>query len=127
MYLARIVLLVVSLSVLITSYIGPCDYNINRCLGGNSIIVIRTLFHIFLSIFIISPFLFLISDKVFLKWLQFAGIWILLSIIAIAATPDRHNFLSLGPDRETVSIWMGSLFVIISLVKISWDSRSQKG
>ncbi|MDP1884126.1 MAG: hypothetical protein Q8L10_02055 [Candidatus Moranbacteria bacterium] len=79
-----------------------------------------------LFILIVSPFLFFISDKVFLKWLQFAGIWILLSIIAIAATPDRHNFLSLSPDRETVSIWMGSLFVIISLVKISWDSRKQK-
>ena len=75
-----------------------------------------------LALFLISPFLFFISDKIFLKWLRFAVIWILLSIFLIAITPERHAFFVMDPDKEAVSIWMGSLFVILSLIQIIWQS-----
>jgi len=49
------------------------------------------IFSIFLLI--ISPFLFFINDKIFLKWLRFAGVWIVLSILAIIKTAwwSVHN------------------------------------
>ncbi len=78
-------------------------------------------------LFIISIFLFFINDKVFLKWLRFATVWIILSAILIAITPAYSGgWIAFGPDKETVSIWMGSLFVILSLAKIIWDSMKQK-
>src|SRR3989339_532519 len=84
------------------------------------------IFSIFLLI--ISPFLFFINDKIFLKWLRFAGVWIVLSILAIIITPSHsEGILSFGgPSKELVSIWMGALFVILSLAKITLAYRSKK-
>jgi hypothetical protein len=31
-----------------------------------------------------------------------------------------------GPDREMVSIWLGGLFVVLSLGKIGWDVVREK-
>ena len=80
------------------------------------------LFVFSLAILVVSVPLFFIADKIFLKWLRFAVIWILLSIFLIAITPERHAFFVMDPDKEMVSIWMSSLFVILSLVQIIWQS-----
>ncbi|PIP28651.1 MAG: hypothetical protein COX29_00020 [Candidatus Moranbacteria bacterium CG23_combo_of_CG06-09_8_20_14_all_35_22] len=90
-------------------------------------IISGPLFIMGLTILIISIFLFFINDKIFLKWLRFAGVWIILSIFAIAITPSHSGgILSFGgPSKEDVSIWMGALFVILSLAKIIWDSKKQ--
>lgn len=126
-YWWRIALVVVSLAVLIISYVGPCGYNLGRCLGGNNIIVVRTLFHIFLAIFTVSPFLFLIHDGAFLKWLRISCIWFAATIILILLMPEYSGgWISFGPTKESVSIWMGALFVAISLAKIVWDARQEK-
>lgn len=74
------------------------------------------------SLIVISLFLFFITDKIFLKWLRFAAIWVILSIILIALTPEYPSGgIMSGPDREMVSIWLGGLFVVVSLGKIVWD------
>jgi hypothetical protein len=125
-YWWRISLAVISLSFVGMLYIGACDHRLGRCLGGNSIPIARTAFHFFSALFIISPFLFFISDKVFLKWLRFAMIWIALSVVAIVATPDKNAFMSFDPDKETVSIWMGTLFVILSLAQFVWEWHKDK-
>lgn len=126
-YWWRIILFAVSAGVLLISYIGPCGFKISRCLGGNSILVTRTMFHIFIAILISSIFLFLVNDKVFLKWVRFAAVWIILSIILIALTPEYSGgWIPQNPTRESVSILMSLLFVILSLAKIIWDSRRQK-
>ncbi len=123
-YWWRIILVGVAIIVLVASYIGPCTFKFSRCLGGNSIPITRTAFHIFIAIFIISLFLFFINDKIFLKWLRFAVVWIILSTILIALTPTYSGgWISMNPDKEMVSICLGSLFVILSLAKIVWDSK----
>lgn len=119
----RIMLVGLSAVVLLISYIGPCNFNFNRCLGGNSIIITRTVFHIFLAVFVISSFLFFVTDKVFLKWLRFSIAWVILSIILIALAPTSSGlWLPMNPTKEFVSIWMAILFVILSLGKIIWNS-----
>ncbi|MFA7208822.1 MAG: hypothetical protein WC120_00905 [Parcubacteria group bacterium] len=126
-YWWKISLFVAALTMLILEYVGVCDFKFGRCIGGNSIPVIRTSFHLFLAIFIISIFLFFTSDKIFLKWLRFAFIWIVLAVIVIIVTPEYASTgIVSGPNREIVSICMSSLFVIISLIKIIWDSKKTK-
>lgn len=120
----RFVLIIINASVLFVLYSLPCNYKISRCFWGNNEMVMAT-FHIFTAILIISIFLFFITDKVFLRWLRFAGVWIVLSMLVIVVTPEHHEgLLSFGgPSKEEISIWMASLFVILSLGKIIWDAR----
>lgn len=76
---------------------------------------------------ITSLFLFFISDKTFLKWLRFALIWMVISIIFIIMAPVYSGgYLSYGPTKESVSIWMGGLFVILSLAQFIWEWHNSK-
>lgn len=76
-----------------------------------------------ISLIAISPFLFFVHDMVFLKWLRFALVWFALAVVFIILSPEyQGGWIGIGPEKESVSIWMSSLFVIISLIKISWDS-----
>jgi hypothetical protein len=51
-----------------------------------------------------------------------------LSITLIAITPEYPSGgIMSGPDRELVSIWLGGLFVVLSLGKIIWDVVRGKG
>ncbi|MFZ2976088.1 MAG: hypothetical protein WA055_05685 [Candidatus Moraniibacteriota bacterium] len=115
------------------SYLVTNAYELNIC-HKNSYCFFQYAKYIdqiaFYSLFmiIISPFLFFINDKIFLKWIRFAGVWIVLSILAITITPSHsQGILSFGgPSKELVSIWMGALFVILSLAKIALAYRRKK-
>jgi fucose 4-O-acetylase-like acetyltransferase len=62
----------------------------------------------------------------FKKWLRFAGVWFAVAAILIAVTPEyQGGWMPISPTKESVSIWMASLFVIISLAKLAWDSRKK--
>lgn len=79
-----------------------------------------------LSLLLISPALFFIKDNIFKKWLKFAVIWIILTAIFVSLSPEYSGgYIGLNPTKESVSIWMGVFFVILSLVKIFWDSKKQ--
>lgn len=90
--------------------------------------VLQPLFILAISVLSISPFLFLVRDTVFLKWLRFAGGYLVLAVLLISATPvSIHSFSPLaGPDRDGVTTFVSELFVIISLIKLAWDSRKGK-
>ena len=112
---------------------GICDniysFGDNQgCLDSSKKTIGEPLFLVSLSLFSVSIFLFFVHDAIFLKWLKFAIGWIMFSIVLISITPSSvHSFSPLaGPDRETVSIWMGSLFAIISLIQIIWLSIKNK-
>lgn len=108
------------------SYVSTCDYKVAKCFWGDSILVTRTFFHIALAATVVSPFLFFFNDKFFTRWFRFALIWFFLAIVFVALTPEQHNFMSLNPDKETVSIWMSTLFVIVSLVMFIKERFSSK-
>jgi hypothetical protein len=127
-YWWRIILIVVCTGVLLGAYLGPCDSNVARCLGGDSILVTRTFFHFALSLLVVSLFLFFVRDTVFLKWLRFAMIWFAVAAVLIAATPTyTGGWMSFGPTKESVSIWLSMLFVAVSSIKLVWDMRKAKG
>lgn len=77
-----------------------------------------------LSLIFVSIALFFFSDSVFLKWLRFAIVWFTLAAIFILLAPEyQGGWLGIGPEKESVSIWMSVLFVILSFGKIIWESR----
>ncbi len=111
--------------LLIVSYFGPCDSKVMKCLGGNSIFLTRTLVHLVIPAILSVAVLLLLSDSIFKKWIKFAVGWIFVSLIAIAATPEYGGGF-LDPDREQVSIWMSSLFLIISIIlMIVWSVKER--
>jgi fucose 4-O-acetylase-like acetyltransferase len=134
-YLWRTAVLFIGLLGITIGYVAFYPYSVGLCVpsvedcffSGLKKTFAEPLFLYSLFLFATSPFLFFINDKVFLKWLRFVGVWVVLSVIIIAVTPaTSHGWISLGPDREMVSIWMGALFVVLSLGKIVWDVRKEK-
>lgn len=139
-YWWRVAILVFSFLLGGVSYIfsnqltfGICDdvYSTDSykgCLDSSAQTIGEPLFLLSFSLLLVSIFLFFVNDTVFKKWLRFAIIWFVLSFIFIVLSPVYSggwgpNFT---PTKELVSIWMSSLFVIISLVKILIDSRSNR-
>ena len=78
-----------------------------------------------LSLFVTSIALLFVYDKVFLKWFYFSIFWWLCSLIIISMTPEYGGGFIIGynPDRSTVAFGIGVLFVIVSLVKLVWDTK----
>lgn len=97
---------------------GLCNINIGNCM----FVPLKRVFSEPLSIFsvfflIVSSLLFFISDKIFLRWLRFAIYWAGLAVFFVIVSPVHSGgFVSLSPTKESVSIWMGILFVIISVI-----------
>lgn len=111
------------LVVLLGAYVGPCEYSLGRCLGGNSIFVTRTFFHFALSFLLVSPVLFLVNDSIFKKWFRFSIIWFLVATVFILLVPEyQGGWLGIGPEKESVSILMGMLFVMLSFGQLAWAS-----
>lgn len=115
---------VVVLAVLAFGY-GYIAVNMDRSFLYNP--YIDPIMFLSLSLLVVSPLLFFIRDEVFLKWLRFSVIWFGVTAVAVAFSPEYAGGWgpSFGPTKESVSIWMASLFVIISLAKITWDSRQR--
>ncbi len=105
--------------------LGLCRQGIS-CLFKYNVYVDPLMF-LSLSLLVITPFLFFVSDAVFLKWLRFAVLWFGVTAIFIIMAPVyTGGFVGFGPTKESVSIWMGSLFVVASLVQIILAHRKLK-
>ncbi len=87
----------------------------------------KIIFFLALALLAVSPFLFFVRDELFKKWLRFAGIWLLVAAVLISLAPEYNGgWMSFGPTKESVSILLGELFVIVSLAKLAWASRKGK-
>ena len=79
------------------------------------------------SLFLVPVVLILlfISDDAFKSWLRLAVVWLPLSFICVALTPDSGNqvisYLSII-NYENTALVMGGLFTIISLILIAWKT-----
>lgn len=111
----------------------PYQYGLCTTSGGYCIFsalkktLAEPLFLLSVSLSVVSIFLFFVQDSVFKKWLRFAIAWLVLTAIFVALAPTyTGGWMSFGPTKESVSIWMGSLLVIISLVQLVWESRKLK-
>lgn len=137
-YWWRLVSLFVGFIGIVIAYIyrnqlrfGLCEntYLFNNklsCLDKTSITVGKPLFVLSLSFLLVSFCSLFISDIVFKKWLKFAIAWFILTIILVILAPTSSTSIPGNPTKEDVSIWMSSLFVIISLIQIIILSKKQK-
>jgi len=124
-YWWRMVSLLIGVALIGWGYISMGDYFNNIFLFRYNSYVDSIMF-LSLSIIAVSLVLFFINDNVFMKWFKFALGWILVSLFFISITPEYGGGF-LDPDREQVSIWMSSLFLIISLILIIvWSIKEKK-
>lgn len=120
-----IVVPTLSFFILMVLFSISCDFNFAKCLGGNSIPFTRTLFHISLSLLIVSPFLFFLRETAFFLWVRFAVFWFAGTVIGIVLAPEYWGgWMSFGPTKELVSIWSGIFFIFTSLLFIVWKRRA---
>ncbi|OGZ10747.1 MAG: hypothetical protein A3C93_05520 [Candidatus Lloydbacteria bacterium RIFCSPHIGHO2_02_FULL_54_17] len=68
--------------------------------------------------------LLLVRDEVFSTWLKFAKWWLPLSLVLIILSPTDGSsaFFPALFSKELTSMWMGGLFVAISLLLIGVKS-----
>ncbi len=100
-----------------------CNQNDWGCRDQNDNISI--LFLIFIPALFISLITYKMHDKVFYAWRNFAFFWIPFSIIMTAITPDTSGFLQVI-DKEFVAEILSALFVIISLILITYKHFTLK-
>ncbi len=75
------------------------------------------LFWVSLAVFVVSLFTFFISEKVFKRWRVFTAFWIVATTIFVIFAPvNASGPFGIGPTKESVSVWMSILFVIISIL-----------
>lgn len=131
-YWWRVATSLTSCVLLIVSYIfghkilfSLCDkIGLDICFETTSQTIGKPLFLLSLSLLIVSIFIFFITDIVFKKWLRFAIVWFVVAAVFVALAPVYSGgYIGLNPTKESISIWMGSLFVILSLIQIVWQSR----
>ncbi len=113
------------LSVIINPYIiGLCTNSDKYCIFGSLAHYIgKPFFYLSLSLLLLSLLVLVVRDEVFQTWIKFVYIWIPLSIISIFISPEYGNSL-LPIEKDTVSIFFSSLFLVISLLVIFWKSIS---
>jgi len=83
---------------------------------------------LFLSVayFIVSVIVYFLNNNVFKRWNIFALIWLFISLFFISKT-SSHAVGLLDSDKEQVSIWMSSLFLIISVTMITiWTVQEKR-
>ncbi len=126
MFKYRIIIFVVS--VLVSAYVifssFSLELNVWRLFWYSN--TIGPILALFLYVVITSLFTFFISDRIFARWITFAIVWMIMAVSAIAISPIYSPYIFGGPTKESVSIWMGALFVIISLTMfavMTWRER----
>jgi hypothetical protein len=130
-YWWRIVVLFLGIVVFGWGYLVVNAFDLGLCGVGKKCFFnygsyVDPLMFLSLALFVITPFLFFINDLIFKKWLHFAIAWFMLAAIFITLAPVYSGgYIGLNPTKESVSIWMGSLFVIISIIQIAWLSKKQ--
>ena len=119
----RILITILFFTSAIIGYITFDPYANHLCMLGETCIfagwrktISEPLFIVSTSVFISSIFTFFISNRLFTRWLIFTIAWLVAAVICIALAPVYTSNILGGPTKESISIWMGTLFVIISLI-----------
>lgn len=109
------------------SYLFACDRSVPVCMFGYGILVMRSLFHFSVIVLLISPLLFLIQDRSFLKWLRFAFVWLVVSYFVVEQTPQCSTMMKrVGSDQDVVSLFTDLIFIVASLSMVGWWSFGKK-
>ncbi len=129
------VVLILALSVII--FIGGKLYDTYVCFPGGQgecpfahyrLSIIYPIIYFSYASFVVSFFLFFVSDIVFKKWLGFAIVWLLIAFLWIANSPEYDSgfFSMMNFTKGIVARLMSVLFVPTSLGVLFFASRKEK-
>ena len=128
-----IILALLSFTVLSPESFGICSSGDTQCLYSflDASYIAVPVFLFSLALLFLSGILVFVRDEVFGSWHKFFIIWVGISLVAFFLAP-RYDIGSLSPlhiasDKETVGVWMASLFLILSLILIAWKSWRLRG
>jgi len=122
-YWWRILLFLISVGVAVTTYLIATIDQLDLYYSTYN----NPILYLAISLFLISPTLFLVSDRTFRIWAWVAIGWFFLAALAVAWVPEyQGGWLGLGPTKESVSVWMSVLFLPISLCTFLLSRISQK-
>jgi len=76
----------------------------------------------FIPLFLFSLVTYKMRDEVYRAWLRFAYVWVPLSMVLIFLAPEYSTDWMYPVVKGTVASFTSLLFVIISLVIITWKS-----
>lgn len=103
--------------------VGLFIFEISRFVDSVSQVMI-SLFGCLAIVFLVLHF----AKAGYVTWKKFAVIYIPISLILIAVTPENAGFMN--PDRELMTWFLSGLFLLISLAVIgikSWKARREGG
>jgi hypothetical protein len=101
---------------------GLCDYD-GWCGNFWNIINLLGMFLLlFPPILIFSLITWRFDEKIFDSWIHFSSWWIPLSIFFVLIAPDNQGDWMFPHDKERISLLMAALFVIISVLVITYQT-----
>ncbi len=85
----------------------------------------ESIFWLFVPILIYSLILLIVSKDIFISWFKFTLYFIITSIIIVLFTPTTTHGLDFFPIvKETVTIFLASIYSVISIIVITIKSIS---
>lgn len=108
----------ISLILALPENFGLCSKNDIVCLHNyidNFNEIIQVIFIFSIPIIIVSFILLFLREQVFNTWLKFSIIFLLIAIVLIAMAPTVNGTL-IGFDKETTTLWLATIFMIVSLL-----------
>jgi hypothetical protein len=79
------------------------------------------------SVFVISVILLFVRDEIFKSWLIFSAWFLPLSVALIILSPEYSYDIITPFDKKLTTMWMSSIFAIISLILIIYKSIKLRG
>lgn len=101
-------------------------YNNLSCWDGflNLTTIASPYIHLFIPLFLFSLITYKMREEVYRAWLRFAYFWIPLSMLAIFLAPEYTHDWMFPVVKGTVAFFSSLLFLIISLLLITWKHFS---
>lgn len=112
---------VFSTLLLVVNVVGTysiCGGHGGECVDNLYIAVITCEF--FLPLFLLSLVVYKMRDEIFAAWINFAKWWVPLSVLAVFVAPTYSHDWMFPLDKGRVSLGMSILFLLISLILITW-------
>ncbi len=107
--------------------LGNSTIHYDGCiLGKYADIFVLPVFLISVSLFFTLLFTFFISGKIFKRWLKFGAVWLIITTVFIVLAPENDYRFFSGPTKVLVSVWMSTLFFIISIFMFAGMSVYKK-
>jgi hypothetical protein len=127
--IVSVVTILISLALALPEIFGLCGKNDTICIDEyiykyDTVAMLLLVFLI--PIFFISVVLLFLREQVFNAWSKFSIIFLPIAIILVAITPKINGTL-IGFDKESASLALATIFLIVSVFILAFKSFQLRG